>query len=56
MPIIFTSCSEYLTKDALEGCGDFKIGTFHVKYVDDPVLLAKKQVVLQGVIERQIID
>jgi hypothetical protein len=27
-----------------------------VKYADDPVLLAKKQVVLQGMIERQIID
>ena len=45
------------TKDALEGFGDFKIGAIHtVKYADDPVLLAKKQVVLQGMTERQIID
>jgi hypothetical protein len=50
-------CGEYLTDDALEGFGDFKIGAIHiVKYADDPALLVKKQVVLQGMIERQIID
>jgi hypothetical protein len=52
LPILFL-CSEYITKDVLEGFGDFKIGAIHtVKYADDPVLLAKKQVVLQGMIER----
>jgi len=56
LPILFL-CSEYLTKDALEGFGDFKIGAIHtVKYADDPVLLGEKQVVLQGMIERQIVD
>jgi hypothetical protein len=49
--------SEYLTSDALEGFGDLKIGAFHtVKYANDLLLLVKKQVVLQGMIERQIID
>jgi hypothetical protein len=49
--------SEYVTNDALEGFGDFKTGAIHtVNYADHPMLLAKKQVVLQGMIERQIID
>jgi len=53
LPILFNLCSKYLTKDALEGFGDFKIGAVRiVKYAYDPVLLAKKQVVLQGMIER----
>jgi hypothetical protein len=56
LPILFL-CIKYLTKEALEGFGDFKIGAIRtVKYADDPVLLAKKQVVLQGMIERQIVD
>ena len=55
--ILFNLYSECLTDDALEGFGDFKIGAFHtVNYADHPMLLAKKQVVLQGMIERQIID
>jgi hypothetical protein len=57
LPILFNWCSKYLTKNALEGFGDFKIGAVHtVKYADDPVLMAKKQVVLQSMIERQVID
>jgi hypothetical protein len=36
--ILFNFYSEYLTKEALEGLGDFKI----VKYADDLVLLAKE--------------
>jgi hypothetical protein len=39
-----------LTKEALEGFGDFKIGgqIIHtVKYADDLVLLAKEEKVLQ---------
>ena len=57
LPILFNLYSEYLTNDALEGFGDFKIGAIHtVKHADHPMLLAKKQVVLQGMIEGQIID
>jgi hypothetical protein len=35
-PILFNLYSEYLTKEALEGFGDFKIGQVirHVKYAD----------------------
>jgi hypothetical protein len=49
--------SEYLTKEALEGFGDFKIGgqvIRTVKYTDDLVLLAKEEKVLQGMIDRLI--
>jgi len=49
--------SEYLTKEALEGFGDFKIGgqVIHtVKYANDLVLLAREEAVLQGMIERII--
>jgi hypothetical protein len=38
--------NEYLTKEALEGFGDLKIGgqvIITVKYADDLVLLAKKR-------------
>jgi len=54
LPILFILYSEYLTKEALEGFEDFKIGgqVIHtVKYVNDLVLLAKKKAVLQGMIE-----
>jgi hypothetical protein len=49
--------SKYLTKEAFQGFGDFKIGgqVIHtVKYADDLVLLAKEKVVLQGMIARVI--
>jgi hypothetical protein len=49
--------SEYLTKEALEGLGDFKIGgqIIHtVKYADDLVLLAKEEKVLQNMIDKLI--
>jgi hypothetical protein len=49
-PILFNLYSKCLTKEALEGFGDFKIGgqIIHtVKYADDPVLLAKEEKVLQ---------
>jgi hypothetical protein len=45
-PILFILYSEYLSKEALEGLGDFKIGgqIIHtVKYADDIVLLAKEE-------------
>jgi hypothetical protein len=53
-PILFNLYSEYLTEEALEGFGDFKIGQVirTVKYADDLVLLAKEETVLQGMIDR----
>jgi predicted nucleotidyltransferase len=48
---LFNLYNEYLTKEALEGFGDFKIGgpVIHtVKYADDLVLKAKKEMVLKG--------
>src|SRR5215471_8261451 len=56
-PILFNLYSECLTKEALEGFGDFKIGgqIIHtVKYADDLVLLAKEEKVLQDMIEKLI--
>jgi hypothetical protein len=55
LPILFNLYSEYLTKEALEGSGDFKIGRkviCTVQYADDLVLLAKEETVLQGMIDR----
>jgi hypothetical protein len=49
--------SKYLTKEVLEGLGGFKIGghIIHtVKYADDLVLLAKKEKVLQNMIDKPI--
>jgi len=51
-PILFNLYSECLTKEALEGFGDFKIGgqiINTVKYADDLVLLAKEEKVLQEI-------
>jgi len=45
-PILFNLYSECLTKEALEGVGDFKIrgqNIHTVKYADDLVLLAKEE-------------
>jgi hypothetical protein len=55
--ILFNLYSKYLTKQALEGFGDFKVGEQvirTVKYADDIVLLAKEETVLQGMIDRLI--
>jgi hypothetical protein len=52
-----TFTAPYLTKEALAGSGDFKIGgqiICTVKYTDDPVLLAKEELVVQGMIGRLI--
>jgi hypothetical protein len=49
--------SECLTKDALDGRGDFKIGgqiIQTVKYADDLVLMAKEGTVLQVMTDKQI--
>jgi len=54
-PILFNLYSKCLTKEALEGFGYFKIGrqVIHtVKYVDDLVLLAKEEKVLQDMIDK----
>jgi hypothetical protein len=52
------SCAgEYLTKEALEGFGDFKISgkiIQTVKYEDNFVLLAKEEKVLQDMIDKLI--
>ena len=47
LPILFNLYSECLTKEALEGFGDLKIGgqIIHtVKYADELVLLAKEEI------------
>jgi hypothetical protein len=54
-PIVLNLYSEYLTKEALEGFGGFKIGgqvIRTVKYADDLVLLAREEKVLQGMVDR----
>ena len=54
-PILFNTYSECLTKEALDGLGDFNIrGQIiqTVKYADDLVLMAKKEMVLQGMIDK----
>ena len=56
-PILFNLYSEYLTKEALEGLGDLKIGgqIIHtVKYADELVLLAKEEKALQDMIDKLI--
>jgi hypothetical protein len=53
--ILFNLYSKCLTKEALEGFGDFKIGgqvICAVKYADDLVLLAKEEGVLWGMIDK----
>jgi len=54
-PILFNLYNECLTKEALEGLGDLKIGgqIIHtVKYADDLVLLAKEEKALQDMIDK----
>jgi hypothetical protein len=48
-PILLNLYSEYLTKEATEGFGDFKIGGQVIrilKYAEYLVLLAKEEIVL----------
>jgi len=55
--VMFNLYSEYLTKEALEGLGDYKIGgkNIHtVKYADDLVVLAKEGKVLQDMVDKLI--
>jgi hypothetical protein len=54
---LFNLYSKYLTKEALEGFGDFIIEgqvIRTVKYADDLVLLAREEKVLQGMVDRLI--
>ena len=56
-PILLNLYNECLTKEALEGFGDFKIGgqIIHtLKYADDLVLLAKEGKVLHDMIDELI--
>ena len=56
-PILFNLYSECLTKDALDGLGDFNIGgqiIQTVKYADDLVLMAKEETVLQGMTDKLV--
>jgi len=56
-PILFYLYCECLTKEALEGCGDIKIGEqiIHtVKYADELVLLAKEEKVIQDMFDKLI--
>ena len=56
-PILFNLYSDKLTKEAAEWFGDFKMKEYvicTVKYADDFVLLAEKQTVLLGMIDRLI--
>ena len=56
-PILFNLYSEYLTKEALDGLGDFNIGgqiIQTVKYADELVLMAKEETVLQGMTDKLI--
>jgi hypothetical protein len=49
--------SEYLTKEIVDGLGDFKVGgqiIQTVKYADDFVLMGKEETVLQGMIDKLI--
>jgi hypothetical protein len=57
LPILFNLYSEYLTKEALEGFGDFKIGgqvICTVKFAVELVLLAREENVLQDMVDRLI--
>jgi len=54
-PILFNFYSKCLTKEALDGLGDFNIGGQIIqtlKYADDLVLMAKEEMVLQGMIDK----
>jgi hypothetical protein len=57
LSILFNLHTEYLTEEAPEGSGLFKIGgpvIFTVEYADDLVLLANREMVLQGMTDRLI--
>jgi hypothetical protein len=54
-PLLFKLYSEYVTQEALEGLGDFKVGgqiISTVRYAEDLVLLAKEETILQSTIDK----
>ena len=56
-PILFKLYSECLTKEALDGLGDFNIGgqiIQTVKYADELVIVSKEENVLQGMTDKLI--
>ena len=56
-PVLFNLYRECLTNEALDGLGDFNIGgqiIQTVKYADDLVLMAKEEILLQGMIDKLI--
>ena len=56
-PSLFNLYSEWLTKEALDGLGDFNIGgqiIQTVKYADDLALISKEETVLQSMIDKLI--
>ena len=57
LPILLNLYNEFVTRDTIEGFGDFKVGGQVIrilKYANDLLLLAKEETVLQGVIGRLI--
>jgi len=57
LSILFNLYDFYLTKEAVEGFGEFKTGRQVIctaKYADELVILAREETVLQCVIERLI--
>ena len=52
-PILFNQYSEYFTKEALKGFGEFKTGLviLSVKCANDLALLAKEETVPQGTVD-----
>ena len=56
-PILINVYNECLTKESLDGLGDFNIGgqiIQIVKYADDLVLLVKEETVLQDMIDKLV--
>jgi predicted nucleotidyltransferase len=55
--LLFNVYNEYVTQEALEDLGDFKVGgqiISTVRYADDLVLLAEEETVLQSMIDKLI--
>ena len=55
-PILFKLCRQYVTNEAVDGFGDFKIGQVipTLKYANKLALLAKEVVVLHGMFDRHL--
>ena len=56
-PILFNLYSVWLTKDAVDGLGDFNIGgqiIQSVKYAEDLALMSKEETMLQSMIDKLI--